>query len=158
VLRELHTLKDCNKTLIPVSALVLLTLLVFSDGLGAAPDQPDKVVINILGSTVQSGSNIVTFLITNAFEFPIRYAAVAQTKEGMQTWKPVYSSGRSIALRRGQIAARDTTTFTWELPPTNRWKIEVSYNDPRPTIFRRRVQGYVSSPEMTGGSSIAPVK
>lgn len=150
-------LNDYNKTLI-ISGAAILLLLALRCNLRAAGDQPGHVAINILGSTVQSGSNIVTFLITNAFEFPVRYAAVAQTKEGTQTWKPVYSSGRSIVLLRGKIPARQTTTFAWELPPTNRWKIEVSYNDPRTSVFGRRVQGHVSSPEMLGGSPIAPVK
>lgn len=151
-------IKNRDKMLITVSAIILLPLLGLSFGLGVARHQPGNVAINILGSTVQSGSNIVTFLVTNAFEFPIRYAAVVQTKEGTQTWKPVYSSGRSIVLLRGQIPARDTAIFTWTLPPTNRWRIEVSYNDPRTSVFGRRVQGNVSSPEMMGGSPIAPVK
>jgi hypothetical protein len=139
-------------------AIVLLTLLALSPALEAAPTQPANVAINILGSTVQSGSNIVTFLITNSFEFPIRYAANAATKEGTQTWRPVYSSRGSIVLLRGQIPARDAVTFNWTLPPTNLWRIQVSYNDPRTSIFGKRVEGYVNSPEMTGGSLIAPVK
>ena len=139
-------------------AAALLTLLVLSPALEAAPDQPANVTINILGSTLQSGSNIVTFQITNSFEFPIRYAANAATKEGTQTWRSVYSSPGSIVLLRGQIPARDVVNFTWTLPPTNRWRIQVSYNDPRTVIFGRRVGGHVSSPEMMGGSIIPPAK
>jgi hypothetical protein len=139
-------------------AAVLLTLLMLSPALDAAPDQPAKVAINILGSTVQSGSNVVTFQITNSFEFPIRYAANAATRDGTQTWRPVYSSRGSIILRRGQIPARDVVNFTWTLPPTNRWRIQVSYNDLRTSVFASRVEGYVNSPEMMGGSLIPSVK
>lgn len=154
-------LKDRNKRLTTISAIGLFSLLALSLlalclRLGAP--QPGLVAINILGSTVQSGSNIVTFLVTNAFEFPIRYAAFAQTKVATQNWRAVYNKGRSITLVRGQIPARSTVTFPWALPPTNRWRIEVPYVDPRNSVLRKRVQGVVWSPEMVGDSPIPPTK
>jgi hypothetical protein len=126
-------------------------------GLAAEGDRHGDVAISVRESTVRSGSNVVTFVITNGFEFPIRFGAAAQTREGGQTWRPVYSSGKSIVLLRGEIGPQNTTTFTWTLPPTNLWKIQVSYNDAR-NLSKNRVQGYVSSPEMVGGLTIQPVK
>ena len=146
-----------NRTLVTLNAVIFVCLSAFYYGLGADRDQIGDVAIRIRGSTVQSGSNMVTFAITNAFEFPIRFAAVALTKEGTQSWRPVYTSRASITLQRGQIPARDTAIFAWALPPTNRWKIEVSYNDAR-SLSKGRVQGTVSSLEMEGGALIPPVK
>jgi hypothetical protein len=158
MLRGLHTLKDCGKTLTNVTAVALLSLLSLSSGCGVGENQRHNVAISVVGSTVQSESNIMTFLITNAFEFPIRYAASAATKDATQNWRPVYSKGLSITLVRGQIPARGTTTFTWALPPTNRWRIEVPYNDPRHSLLRKRIQGVIWSSEMVGGSLVPPEK
>jgi hypothetical protein len=150
-------LKRPKRIVATKNAVISLCVLAFCCGCGEDRDQRGTVAVSISGSTVQSGRNLVTFVTTNAFEFPIRFAASAQTKEGTQSWRPVYDSGSSIVLLRGQIPARGATNFAWSLPPTNRWRIQLSYNDAR-SLSKGRVQGYVSSPEMEGGALFPPIK
>jgi hypothetical protein len=144
-----------GRAMTAASVVIFLCVVAVCCVRGADRKQPGAVTVNISGSTVQSGSNMVTFTITNAFEFPIRFGVAALTKEGTKNWRTVYSSGSSVVLLRGQIPARGATNLVWSLPPTNRWKIEVSYNDAR-SLSKGRAQGYVSSPEMEGDALIPP--